>query len=281
VSGAGEPTRRSGALSCREQVAANFRGTLATLLRPPRHRMPVPTRQTLAVGAVAALAAVLVTMLLFDAGAASAARRLPASIVQAFRRLTDFGLSGWFLWPLGLVLLALALVDTPSLPSFPRRVLAAWAVRFGFVFIAIGLPGLFVSIVKRLIGRARPFVDGDGVWNYMPFIWRADHASLPSGHTTTAFSALVAIGALFPAARPLLWIYAIAIALSRVVITAHYPSDVIAGAMVGAAGAYLVRAWFASRQLGFTVGTDGAIHPMPGPNVPRIIKAIARRLHSA
>ena len=74
---------------------------------------------------------------------------------------------------------------------------------------------------------------------------------MPSGHATTAFAALVAIGAIFPQARALMWIYAVLIALSRVVITAHHPSDVIAGAIVGAVGALLVRNWFAARRLGF------------------------------
>jgi len=78
-----------------------------------------------------------------------------------------------------------------------------------------------------------------------------------------------------------MWIYAVLIALSRVAITAHYPSDVIAGAIVGAAGAYLVRNWFAARRLGFTVGADGSVHTMPGPSLQRIMKAVARRRHSA
>ena len=272
---------RAGVASWLHQVAANARGTIATLLRAPCRRVPRPSDGQLAFGAAVAVAAVVVTMLLFDAWSVAMARRLPVMLVDAFNRLTDLGLSGWFLWPLGLVLIALALVDSPSVPAFPRHVLAAWAVRLGFVFIAIALPGLFVTVVKRLIGRARPFVDGDGVWNYLPFSWRVDYASLPSGHATTAFSALVAIGALFPQARPLLWIYALLIALSRVVVTAHHPSDVVAGAIVGATGALLVRNWFAGRRLGFTVGADGAVRAMPGPSWRRIVKAVARRLHSA
>jgi undecaprenyl-diphosphatase len=104
---------------------------------------------------------------------------------------------------------------------------------------------------------------------------------MPSGHTTTAFAALVAIGAIFPQARALMWIYAVLIALSRVVVTAHHPSDVIAGAVLGAAGAYLVRNWFAARRLGFTVQADGSVHTMPGPSLRRIMKAVARRPHSA
>jgi undecaprenyl-diphosphatase len=78
-----------------------------------------------------------------------------------------------------------------------------------------------------------------------------------------------------------MWIYAVLIALSRVVITAHHPSDVIGGAIVGAVGAVMVRNWFADRRLGFSVATDGSVRAMPGPSFRRIIKAVARRLHSA
>jgi membrane-associated phospholipid phosphatase len=71
------------------------------------------------------------------------------------------------------------------------------------------------------------------------------------------------------------------IALSRIVVTAHHPSDVVAGAFVGAAGAWLVRQWFAARGLGFAVTAIGTVRPMPGPNLQRIIKALARRLRAA
>jgi len=267
------------------RVAANVRQTVATLLRPPRRSVSLassgPSRRQWALGAALAVAAVFATMWLLDAASLANVRRLPAGLVAAFGRLTDFGLSGWFLWPTGLVLIALALLDSPAKPAFARQVLAAWAVRLGFVFLAVGLPGLFVSIVKRLIGRARPFVDGDGVWSFMPLGWQVDHASLPSGHATTAFAALVAIGALFPQARALMWIYAVLIALSRVAVTAHHPSDVVAGAIVGAVGALLVRDWFASRGLGFFVAADGGVRPLPGPSVRRIVKSVARAARAA
>ena len=45
---------------------------------------------------------------------------------------------------------------------------------------------LFVAIVKRFIGRVRP--SSAGPFAYEPFHWRPDFASLPSGHTTTAFA---------------------------------------------------------------------------------------------
>jgi len=111
-------------------------------------------------------------------------------------------------------------------------------------------------------------------------VWRPEYASIPSGHGTTAFAAAIAIGALWPRARPYMWVYALLIALSRVVVTAHYPSDVIASAFFGILGAVLVRDWFAVRRLGFMIDHAGHVHALPGPSWRRI-KAVARRLLSA
>jgi undecaprenyl-diphosphatase len=263
------------------QVRANAQATLATLMRPPRRELLWPNAAQLALFVVGGAVVVLAVMVQVDGWSLAHIRKLPAGLVEAFNRLTDLGKGGVFLWPLGLVLVALALLDTPAMPRWARLVLAAWSVRLGFVFTAIALPSLFATVIKRIIGRARPFVDGTDPFLYAPFGWRVDYASLPSGHATTAFAALVAIGSIFPQARALMWIYAVLIALSRVVVTAHHPSDVVAAAVVGAAGAWLVRQWFAARGLGFTVSADGAIRPMPGPGLPRIIKALARRLYAA
>ena len=263
------------------QTEANIRAMIATLFRPPRRpvRWPLPGR--LLTGTLLAIAVLIAIMVVLDAWSVGHARRLPGDLIAAARRFTDLGKSGWFLWPTGIALVVLAAINSPALSRFSRGILAAWAVRLGFVFAAIAAPSLLATVIKRLIGRARPFVAGSDVWAYEPFNWQARYASFPSGHSTTAFAALVAIGAIFPQARALMWIYAVLIALSRVIITAHHPSDVIAGAIVGAVGAFMVRNWFAARRLGFTVGPDGSVRAMPGPSVRRIIKAVARRLHSA
>ena len=263
------------------QIKLNALASIATLLRPPRRHVSWPSYRAMGLAAVAAIVVVVACMVMLDSWAIATVRHLPASLIEAFDRFTDFGKSGYFLWPLGFALVLLAIFDSPMKPRFSRHVLAAWAVRLGFVFTAIAVPGLFVTIIKRLIGRARPLAAGDDIWVYMPLGWKVEYASLPSGHATTAFSALVAIGAIFPQARALMWIYAVLIALSRVIVTAHHPSDVVAGAIVGAVGALLVRNWFAARSLGFRVGSDGAVHSMPGPSWRRIIKAISHRRSSA
>src|SRR5262249_17318250 len=176
----------------------------------------------------------------------------PMWIITVASVITDFGRSGWFLVPIGLALALLAVLASFRLPRSADGVVTALAVRLTFLFVAIALPGLFDSILKRLIGRARPFVGGHGdPFNFAPLAWRPDFASLPSGHATTAFAALVAIGLVWPRLRGIMALYAVAIAASRMILLAHFPSDVIAGAALGTAGALLVRDWFSARRLGF------------------------------
>jgi len=241
------------------------------LWREPRASLPRPTVGSIAV-IVAGLIATVAAMFLFDTAASDWARHLPRWLTDVFEEITNFGLSGWFLIPFGFVLLCLAVFTSQELPRFTQGVLAALAARFGFLFLAIGAPGLFVTIVKRLIGRARPYVGShDDPFSYMPFIWRPEYASLPSGHATTATAAAIAIGALWPRARSVMWLYALLIMFSRVVVLAHHPSDVIAGALVGAIGALLVRRWFAARRLVFAAGD---LRPFPGPSSKRVKAAI-------
>ena len=257
-------------------IVENARNAITVLLRTPAHfaRVASAWRRYLVHGAFAAVVVAL-AMILVDQRAYQFASGLPPWLVDGFYAITDFGRSGWILVPTGGLIVIIWLLASPALDHMTRGVLAMLAVRIGFIFIAVGLPGLLVTIVKRWIGRVRP--SAQGPFAYEPFSWRPEYASLPSGHTTTAFAALIAVGANFPRARPFLWGYALLIAASRIAVTAHYSSDVIAGAAVGTFGALWVRDWFARRRLGFIVGTDGAVHALPGPSPDRI-KRVARAL---
>lgn len=266
-------------LTPRRRCAANVTAAVAMVMGPAKIH-PRPTAASLrplAIKVTVYFAAFLLCMLLLDAPVMRAVGRLPRWIIVPFDEITDFGKSGWFLWPLGLLFIALAALPT-RLCRLSQAVLAAVMVRVGFLFLAIGVPGLFVTIVKRMIGRARPMVGGHlDPFLFSPFKWTAAYAGLPSGHATTAFSVLVAFGSLFPRWRTEILIYTGLIALSRMVVNAHYPSDVFAGALVGTVGALMVRRYFALRRLGFSVGPDGTMHHYPGPSLKRI-KAVAREL---
>ena len=255
------------------RIVANFALAVVALARPPRAKLPAPPRRAVA-AVLLTCTAIIASMFLLDRTASDWARHLPGWFIEAFEQITDFGLSGWFLYPLGVILLGLAAVASPASPRLAQGVFAALGARFGFLFVAIAAPGLFTTIVKRLIGRARPYVGGyDNPFLYKPFIWQPAYASMPSGHATTAAAAAVAIGAVWPRARPLMWLYALTIMFSRVVVVAHHPSDVLAGALVGAVGVLLLRRLFAARRLAFS---PRDLRPYPWPSWRRL-KAAARR----
>lgn len=261
-------------------VPHNVRIALARLVRPTRGSVAPIWRAyaRVAAGTTVAVVALLLIMIFVDVPAITAARQLPPWLVAFFQFVTQLGLSGWTLVPLGLALLLIAAVASPSLTRMSQLVLASLSVRLGFLFLAIAVPGLVVTIVKRLIGRARPFVGGEpDAFLYKLFLWKVEYASFPSGHATNGFATAVAVGALWPKLRPLMWTVAVLIALSRIVLVAHHPSDVVAGAIAGALGALLVRDWMAARGLGFVICADGSVRPLPGPSFARL-RRVARKL---
>jgi membrane-associated phospholipid phosphatase len=274
----GRASRTSSAVAARAAaIVENIRSGLAIVVRRPRPTAArlIPAWRRFRVHGLVAAGAIALSMAFLDVPLYDFASGLPPWLVDLFYEITDFGASEWVLAPVGALIALIGVLASPALDRMSRAVLAMTVARLGYVFIAVGLPGLVGTIVKRWIGRVRP--SALGPFAYEPFSWRPDFASFPSGHATTAFAALVAIGVVFPRARPVLWIYALLIAASRIVVTAHYPSDVIAGAAFGAFGALWVRDWFAVRRLGFFVGTDRAAHAKPGPS-PQRIKRVAGAL---
>ena len=261
--------------AARRRIGSDVVGLLGlpARARPRTAGAPMLPAARVALALVAAAVAIGAAMLVLDGWALGAQKRIPIWVIDLFNEITDYGRSGWFLWPSGILIIALAVLAATA-QRFARLTIVSLIVRLEFIFIAIALPGLFVTIVKRLIGRVRPSVVGP--FAYVPFSWRPDYASMPSGHATTAFAVAVTIGAVWPRARPLLWLYALVIAASRVIIAAHYPSDVIAGAGVGGFGAILIRNYFAARHLGFVAGRDGTVHALPGPSLRRLRSAFAR-----
>lgn len=265
------------------RAGANLLGWIRSAVSLERVRMaqrrPAWARTSrLLSGAAAAVAVIGIAMLFLDSWAITHQRTLAPWVVLAFENVTDLGQSGWLLGPLAIVIAALAVVSSPAMGRMGQGVVGSIVARLGFVFIAVGLPGLVVTVVKRLIGRARPYTwETGGAFHFNPFGWNVDFASLPSGHGTTAFAAAFAIGALYPRLRVALWTLAGIVALSRVAVSAHYPSDVLAGALIGTLGALVVRNWFAVRRLAFVVSPDRSVRALPGPSLRRL-RRLAQRI---
>jgi undecaprenyl-diphosphatase len=112
-------------------------------------------------------------------------------------------------------------------PSTAARLIPAMLLAF-----AVELP--VQKVLKHSTKRARPFTRIQGMRN---LIKPPADFSFPSGHTTAAFLAAVQVGHFYPALLfPCLFVAGI-IGVSRIYNGVHYPSDVIAGVILGISSA--------------------------------------------
>ena len=100
-------------------------------------------------------------------------------------------------------------------------------------FIYIFIVGLVTQIIKHLVGRPRPnhtnFDESFG-FNFLTF--DSSFHSFPSGHSSTIFIVCFVLTAVIPRLRIFFYFFASLIALSRVVVGAHFLTDVIAGGLL-------------------------------------------------
>jgi membrane-associated phospholipid phosphatase len=220
-------------------------------------------------------AAIIVLMYAIDAWEIAQMPKRGTPSLWWVRILTDFGKDEYVLAVLAGLLIAVAIVS-PALRGIQRSLLLGLGTRLQFIFCAVALSSLITEVLKYSIGRGRPFVGGEAnAFHFSHFAGNPAYYSFPSGHATTAFALALAVSAVWPQARVAMAVYALIIAATRLVLLAHHPSDVVAGAMVGIVGTMFVRYWFAARRLGFAIQRDGSIVSLVGPSSGRL-KRVAR-----
>lgn len=187
-------------------------------------------------------------------------RGLPPPVTGFFQWLTDFGKSQWLLFPSGLLCLLLLLSDWRAVS---RRVAAAWTeigLIVGFGFVSIAGSGIVLNVIKQLVGRGRPAVfDRDGAFSLAPLQFDYAQASFPSGHATTMGALAVVIAVVAPGGRWPAFVVCAIVASSRVFVMAHYPSDVVAGFLLGAAFTWFYAQALCQAEIVFARKPDGTI----------------------
>ena len=147
--------------------------------------------------------------------------RMPilTAVMVFFSRIGNLGL----IW----IFTGLALL----LPNKTRR---------GGVFMLICLLAAYLIndlVIKELVARIRPYETIQGL---RILVAPESSFSFPSGHTNTSFSAAFALTRAFGKKGAFAYIPAALIAVSRVYVGVHYPTDVLAGMIVGTIVALLV-----------------------------------------
>lgn len=214
-----------------------------------------------------ALGAVVIVVLMFGLDAREIALMPPrgAAGLWPVRVLTDFGKPAFVLSSIAALLMVVTLVAPIARGGLRSRLLHL-AAELQYLLLAVVVPNAAGEFIKWIVGRGRPFVGGHAnAFYFSHFAGTEAYASFPSAHAITSAALAFAVSALWPRLRIPMIVYALLIVASRLVLLAHHPSDVVAGALLGIIGAMAVRYWFAARRLGFAIGHDGAILPSRGP----------------
>ena len=209
---------------------------------------------------VACCAAAAVTL---DVRSIGWVRQLDGTSAAFFHMVTRWGQSDWMLISTALSTSVLLLADWARVD---RRSAAAWAelgmIRFCDL-LAIAVSGLLSDLIKWLVGRSRPVLfTEDGAFAFQPFSVGYAHVSFPSGHATNVAAAATTMIIAAPRRIAILAIGAAAlIGISRVMVGAHYPSDVIAGAALGTVTTLGLAYALSRARFAFMPGEGGWLRP--------------------
>ena len=172
----------------------------------------------------------IIILLFFDTQIWMAARVPVSSDLYIFTDLlTDWGLSLFYI--IFAIIIAYAFIKRDK--KLKKICVAYHITQLIFSFAV-------VRILKIVFGRARP---GHGA-EFTFFSTHFSYNSFPSGHSADAFVSgaflyFLLKNSKYASCRFLPLIYALGIALSRVFISSHYPSDVAAGMGIGIIGAWI------------------------------------------
>ena len=142
--------------------------------------------------------------------------------------------------PAGQFLLLLA-VGWSALPAPAGNRKSQWDVRVPRIYVGALISGLAANVFKMCFTRTRPRAfafEELNIWDgFGPFFplgaGGASAQSFPSAHTACAVGFAVLLGWAWPERQRVFYLLAALVGLQRILCSAHFPSDVLAGAAVG------------------------------------------------
>jgi membrane-associated phospholipid phosphatase len=139
-----------------------------------------------------------------------------------------------------------------------------WKLACCSAFLASGVALATNQVISHLWARPRPFTEHPLLTHVLAA--RTTDPSFPSDHAAAAFAIAFAVLAFSRRGGAMFLVGAALIAVSRVALGMHYPSDVLAGALVGLGSATLVttlgRPWVVRVVVVVSRVTDPLLRPV-------------------
>jgi lipid A 4'-phosphatase len=189
-----------------------------------------------------------------------------------FETLTHFGDSLYFFVPTILIWATIKIIQNKN------KIVLTISDISTFIFFNILFSGIAVQIFKHILGRPRPpLFHSNNLSTIDIFNFDSRWHSFPSGHTATIFAFIFCLIFLFPKIKNILITIAIIIASTRVIVGAHYVSDIFGGALVAYITSILLREKFFQKSKLFQSDQEYLI---PNENVNLIYNSLEKKLKS-
>ena len=122
-----------------------------------------------------------------------------------------------------------------------------WSERGLLVLLSLALNAVICNVwLKPMVARTRPY----DLLGYEILVRRLGDYSFPSGHTSASFAAATALYAIDRRWGTAAYILAVLIGFSRLYLGVHFPTDVLAGAVIGILAAKAAQ-WILEKKLHF------------------------------
>lgn len=109
-----------------------------------------------------------------------------------------------------------------------------WSRVFAFLFCAVVIPGIITRILKLILSRSRPtMLFHYDIYGFYFLKTKNAFHSFPSGHATTIAGLTIALALLWSRWWYLFITAAVLISLTRIIVTAHFLSDIMMGFYIG------------------------------------------------
>ena len=173
---------------------------------------------------------------------------LPKWFKNYFKYVTILGESQWYL----ILAVAVFALNFHRSHSEKSKKLVNASI---FLFAGVAVSGVIAVVAKVIFGKARPpLFFSDDIYGFFGFKTGHEYHSFPSGHMTTITAVAFVLSSVFPKYTKL-WVFTAAmVGISRLMLNAHYLSDVLGGALLGFWVCYGLKRFLKNLSSGYLLG---------------------------